>query len=321
MAVSVALWCVAVLLGTAVFGVAAARRPWARAIVYGVSLIVSAVVLVYIHVGYDALVTKRPFLPNTLDVWIAIAFVLVVLYAALKEWGVVIPILGLVGLAYGYFGYLIPGDILFHSGIPFQQLVAYTSIPFFTGMFGGLTELSVGTIFMFMLFGAVLEVTGGVNFILQIAYAISGRSNGGLLMGAALTQHPELYRAVASGVGIYDMLRTELSPNGAFNVTEFGTVKERAQFDALYAYSPLHRVKDGTAYPAVLLTTGENDGRVDPYNSRKMAARLQAATTSQRPVLLRVSPDAGHAQATSLSTRIEEYADTYAFLMGQLGMK
>ncbi len=154
------------------------ERRWLRSLLMA-SLIVSAVVLVYIHVEYDALVTNRPFLPNTLDVWIAIAFVLVVLYAALKEWGVVIAILGLVGLAYGYFGYLIPGDILFHSGIPFQQLVAYTSIPFFTGMFGGLTELSVGTIFMFMLFGAVLEVTGGVNFILQIAYAISGRSKAG----------------------------------------------------------------------------------------------------------------------------------------------
>jgi len=151
--------------------------------------------------------------------------------------------------------------------------------------------------------------------------AAMGGSNGGLLMGAILTQRPELFRAVVAQVGVFDMLRFENTPNGAFNVTEFGTVKERAQFDALYAYSPLHRVKDGTAYPAVLLTTGENDGRVDPYNSRKMAARLQAATTSQRPVLLRVSPDAGHAQATSLSTRIEEYADTYAFLMGQLGMK
>ena len=154
------------------------ERRWLRGLMI-VSLIASAVVLVYIHVEYDALVMKRPFLPNTLDVWIAIAFMLVVLYAAFLEWGSVIPILGVIGLAYGYFGYLIPGDILFHSGIPFRQLVAYTSIPFFTGMFGGLTELSVGTIFMFMLFGAVLEVTGGVNFILQIAYAISGHSKAG----------------------------------------------------------------------------------------------------------------------------------------------
>ena len=150
--------------------------------------------------------------------------------------------------------------------------------------------------------------------------AAIGGSNGGLLMGAILTQRPDLFRAIVSVVGIYDMLRVELTPNGAFNVTEFGTVKDRGQFDALYAYSPYHHVKDGAAYPAVLLTSGENDGRVDPYNSRKMAARLQAATSSGRPVLLRMSMDTGHGQGTPLKTRIEEDADVYAFLMGQLGM-
>jgi prolyl oligopeptidase len=139
-------------------------------------------------------------------------------------------------------------------------------------------------------------------------------------MGALMTQRPELFRAIVSQVGLYDMLRVELTPNGAFNVTEFGTVKDRAQFEALHAYSPYHRVKDGTPYPAVLLTSGENDGRVDPYESRKMAARLQAASSSGRPVLLRMSMDTGHGQGTPLKTRIEEDADTYAFLMGQLGM-
>jgi prolyl oligopeptidase len=105
--------------------------------------------------------------------------------------------------------------------------------------------------------------------------AILGGSNGGLLMGAALTQDPDLYRAVISYVGIYDMLRVELDPNGAFNVTEFGTVKDPEQFKALYAYSPFHHVKDGTAYPAILFLTGENDHRVNPMESRKMTARLQ----------------------------------------------
>jgi prolyl oligopeptidase len=151
--------------------------------------------------------------------------------------------------------------------------------------------------------------------------AIEGGSNGGLLMGAALTQHPELYRAVVSHVGIYDMLRVELHPNGAFNVTEFGTVKDRAQFDALHAYSPYHRVKDGTAYPAVFLLTGANDGRVDPMNSRKMAARLQAATSSGRPVLLQVSAESGHGIGDSLSDEIDRAADVYAFLFEQLGLR
>jgi prolyl oligopeptidase len=102
--------------------------------------------------------------------------------------------------------------------------------------------------------------------------AIMGGSNGGLLMGAALTQRPDLFRAVVSYVGVYDMLRVELDPNGAFNVTEFGTVTDPAQFEALHAYSPYHRVVDGTPYPAVLLVTGDHDGRVNPAHSRKMAA-------------------------------------------------
>lgn len=151
--------------------------------------------------------------------------------------------------------------------------------------------------------------------------AIEGGSNGGLLMGAALTQHPELYRAVVALVGIYDMLRVELSPNGAFNVTEFGTVKEADQFRALLDYSPFHRVKDGTDYPAVLFLTGDNDGRVDPLHSRKMTARLQAATHSGRPVLLRTSASSGHGIGTALDERIEELADIYAWLFDQLGMK
>jgi prolyl oligopeptidase len=148
-----------------------------------------------------------------------------------------------------------------------------------------------------------------------------GGSNGGILVGAMLTQHPELFRAIVCDVGVLDMLRVETTPNGAFNVTEYGTVKDKAQFEALYAYSPYHRIKDGTAYPAVLFSTGENDGRVDPFNSRKMAARLQAATSSDRPVLLRISMDTGHGQGTALATRVEELADTYTFLMSQLGMK
>ena len=150
--------------------------------------------------------------------------------------------------------------------------------------------------------------------------AILGGSNGGLLMGATLTQHPELVRAVVSAVGIYDALHWEEQPNGAFNVTEFGSVKNPEQFRALHAYSPYNNVKEGTAYPAVLLTAGDNDGRVAPYESRKMAARLQAATSSPRPVLLRTEAMAGHGIGTALDTRIEEEADIYAFLVGELGM-
>src|SRR6185295_457339 len=123
--------------------------------------------------------------------------------------------------------------------------------------------------------------------------AVYGGSNGGLLMGATLTQHPDLCKAVVSSVGIYDMLRVELSSNGAFNVTEFGTVKNPEQFKALYAYSPYHHVQDGTKYPAILFTTGANDPRVDPMQSRKMTARLQAADPTGL-FLLRTSGNTGH---------------------------
>jgi prolyl oligopeptidase len=123
-----------------------------------------------------------------------------------------------------------------------------------------------------------------------------------------------------SAVGIYDMVRVELDPNGAFNVTEFGTVKDRAQFKALYAYSPYHHVKKGVKYPAVLMLTGANDGRVNPLHSRKFAAVLQAASTSGLPILLRTSASSGHGIGSSLSERIEQQSDQLVFLFDQLDM-
>ena len=123
--------------------------------------------------------------------------------------------------------------------------------------------------------------------------AIRGGSNGGLLMGAMITQHPGLARVVVSHVGIYDMLRFELSPNGRFNIPEYGSVEDPDQFRALHAYSPYHNVTDGTAFPAILFMTGANDPRVDPMQSRKMTARLQAANVSDRPVLLRIHAERG----------------------------
>jgi prolyl oligopeptidase len=150
--------------------------------------------------------------------------------------------------------------------------------------------------------------------------AVEGGSNGGLLMGAFLTQHPQLARAVVAHVGLYDMLRVELDPNGAFNVTEFGTVKDLEQFRALQAYSPFHKVKDGTAYPAVFFLAGETDGRVNPAHSRRMTALLQAATTSDHPILARFSSASGHGMGTALSEKIAQKADALTFLYDQLGM-
>ena len=151
--------------------------------------------------------------------------------------------------------------------------------------------------------------------------AIIGGSNGGLLMGAEIVQHPEAFRAAVSFVGIYDMLRVETTPNGSFNITEFGSVKDPEQFRALYAYSPYHHVQDGTAYPATLMLTGANDPRVDPYNSRKMAARLQAATSSQKAILLRTSKTTGHGHSNPLTEEIDENVDVYSFLFQELGVR
>jgi prolyl oligopeptidase len=151
--------------------------------------------------------------------------------------------------------------------------------------------------------------------------AISGGSNGGLLMGAMITQHPRLSRAVVSSVGIYDMLRVELSPNGSFNIPEYGTVADPDQFRALHAYSPYHRDVDGEHLPAVLFLTGANDPRVDPMQSRKMTAKLQAASSSGLPILLRTSSDTGHGRGTPLGERIEEMAHRYAFLFHQIGIE
>ena len=149
--------------------------------------------------------------------------------------------------------------------------------------------------------------------------AIEGGSNGGLLMGAALTQAPNLFRAVVAHVGYFDMLRFETAPNGVFNTTEYGSVKNEADFKALAAYSPYQNIKLGIQYPAVLFLTGKNDPRVDPFHSRKMVAGLQASGTKQ-PVLLRTA-DTGHGIGTPLAERIAQTVDTHAFMFQQLGMQ
>jgi prolyl oligopeptidase len=148
--------------------------------------------------------------------------------------------------------------------------------------------------------------------------AIMGGSNGGLLMGAVLTQQPDIARAVVAAVPLMDSLRAETTTNGRFNTPEFGTVEDPDLFTALLAYSPYHNVVDGNAYPAVLLTAGENDTRVDAWHAKKMTARLQEATTSDRPVLLRLE-STGH-MAGSLDQTIDETTDRYAFLFDQLSL-
>jgi len=149
--------------------------------------------------------------------------------------------------------------------------------------------------------------------------AIQGGSAGGLMVFGVMAHHPTVCAVVLAHVGISDALRTELSPNGEFNITEFGTVRNETQFHGMYRYSPYHAVRDGTVYPAVLATTGMNDPRVEPWQSFKMVAALQASGTPN-PVLLRVSHTTGHGGGTGLSERDQQLADSYTFLFAALDL-
>ena len=152
--------------------------------------------------------------------------------------------------------------------------------------------------------------------------AIEGGSNGGLLVGAALTQRPDLYRAVVCEYPLLDMVRYHKFMEGPFWVPEYGSSEDAAQFKYLYAYSPYHNVKDGTKYPAVLFVTGDGDTRVAPLHARKMAARLQAATSSasDRPILLLYDTKSGHSGGRPLNKQIEEDTDILSFLTLELGV-
>jgi prolyl oligopeptidase len=151
--------------------------------------------------------------------------------------------------------------------------------------------------------------------------AAAGGSNGGLLMGAVLTQRPELFGAVVVQVPLLDMLRYHRFLIARLWIPEYGSPDEPEEFAWLRAYSPYHHVRPGTAYPAVLLATAESDTRVDPMHARKMAARLQAATSSGRPVLLRLEARAGHGAGKPLSKVLDELTDTWTFVFSEVGVE
>ena len=153
--------------------------------------------------------------------------------------------------------------------------------------------------------------------------AISGGSNGGLLTGAAITQRPDLFRVAIVAVPLLDMLRYQNFLMARYWVPEYGSAEKADHFGFLHAYSPYHRVRSGTTYPAVFLTAGEHDTRVHALHARKMAALLQASTASdpaERPVLLWVDREAGHGQGKPLNLRLRDAVDSRLFLMWQLGM-
>jgi len=149
---------------------------------------------------------------------------------------------------------------------------------------------------------------------------ILGGSAGGILVGRAMTERPDLFAAVVSSVGALDMVRAEMTPNGVPNIPEFGSRTTEAGFRSLLAMSAYHQIKDGVKYPAVLLTHGVNDPRVEVWMSTKAGARLQAASASGKPVLMRLDWDAGHGIGNTKRQQFEERADIYAFLLWQMGV-
>ncbi len=151
--------------------------------------------------------------------------------------------------------------------------------------------------------------------------AIFGGSNGGLLVGAVLTQRPDICAAAVCTVPVLDMMRYHLFSVGRYWITEYGDPGKAEEFEYLIKYSPYHNVKDGARYPAILLATAESDSRVDPAHAMKMAARLQAATASENPVLLRFETKAGHGIGAPVQKIIDEYADYLAFFSWRLGME
>ena len=152
--------------------------------------------------------------------------------------------------------------------------------------------------------------------------AVMGGSNGGLLVGAVMTQRPELFKVALPAVGVLDMLRYHTFTSGAGWAYDYGKSDDNAEmFNYLLAYSPLHNVKAGTHYPATLVTTGDHDDRVVPAHSFKFAAELQAKQASANPTLIRIETDAGHGAGTPITKTIEQYADIYGFTLFNMGVK
>lgn len=155
--------------------------------------------------------------------------------------------------------------------------------------------------------------------------AITGGSNGGLLMGAAFTQRPDLFRAVVCQVPLLDMLRYQNFQIAKLWIPEYGSSDNPEQFKWLYAYSPYHHVKQGAEYPAILFMTADTDTRVDPMHAKKMAALMQSEAANgesrERPILLRIESKAGHGAGKPISKQVDERTDIFSFLFWQLGMK
>jgi prolyl oligopeptidase len=172
------------------------------------------------------------------------------------------------------------------------------------------------------------DFIAGAEFLISEKYtskdylAISGGSNGGLLVGACITQRPELFRVAFPAVGVLDMLRYHKFTAGAGWAYDYGTADDdKDMFSYLYKYSPVHNTKKGTCYPSTMVMTADHDDRVVPAHSFKFAAALQAAQSCNNPVLIRIETKAGHGAGKPTSMVIQEQADKWAFMLWNMGLK
>ena len=171
-------------------------------------------------------------------------------------------------------------------------------------------------------FIAAAEYLIANNYTSSDYLALRGGSNGGLLVGAVMTQRPELMKVALPAVGVMDMLRYHTFTAGAGWAYDYGTSEEsKEMFEYIYKYSPVHNVKSGVEYPATLVTTGDHDDRVVPAHSFKFAANLQEKQAGKNPVLIRIETKAGHGAGTPVSKTIEQYADIFGFTLWNMGIK
>jgi prolyl oligopeptidase len=171
------------------------------------------------------------------------------------------------------------------------------------------------------------DCIGAAKYLIDEGYtsaerlAVRGGSNGGLLVGAVITQRPDLFRAAVCEAPLLDMIRYPLYGGGKTWIPEYGSPENEEQFKALYAYSPYHHIMPGTAYPSVLFCTPQNDDRVAPMHALKMTAALQTATSSPHPILLRVEKQSGHGGGDQVSKTVQMGADIWSFLIHELRAK
>jgi prolyl oligopeptidase len=169
-------------------------------------------------------------------------------------------------------------------------------------------------------FGAA-EYLVSERYTTRARLAIRGRSNGGLLMGAAMTQHPEMFGAIWCGYPLLDMIRFQKFLVGKWWTTEYGSSENAEQFAYLIKYSPYQNVKASRQYPAIMFNTGDSDTRVDPLHARKMTALMQAHNAGDRPILLHYETQAGHSAGVSITQQVNDTADELAFLWNESGGK